>query len=410
MRRYAPDADAALATHLQHLDTHGLAYGVLVQPSFLGTDNRYMLQALRARPQRLRGVAVVDDNTGEDHLQALADAGVVGMRLNLIGLPLPDLNAPGWRRVLEQANTLGWHVELHLQAGRLPDLLPTLLAAGCRVVVDHFGRPDPALGVRDPGFGYLLQQAGSGRVGQAVRALPHLARRRLRRLGAAGHRAVAAGLCGRAIALGQRLAAHPARGSGQLSGGRALDARLAGPAGRCRLAAGRAGRSAVELFRFPSPIQIQETHHEIPVQTHRRLVGGRRLISAVAGMAAPAAAAAAANYPERPVTLVVTYPPGGTVDVVARLIGPRLSAELGQPVVIENRGGAGGMIGGAQVAKAQPDGYTLMLDASNHAQNPAIHARMQFDTLKAFAPVRCRCACPMCWWWRLRRPSRACRT
>ncbi len=55
------------------------------------------------------------------------------------------------------------------------------------------------------------------------------------------------------------------------------------------------------------------------------------LISAVAGMAAPAAAAAAANYPERPVTLVVTYPPGGTVDVVARLIGPRLSAELGQP-------------------------------------------------------------------------------
>src|SRR2546427_11433202 len=82
-----------------------------------------------------------------------------------------------------------------------------------------------------------------------------------------------------------------------------------------------------------------------------------------------AAAAAVANYPERPVTLVVTYPPGGTVDVVARLIGPRLSAELGQPVVIENRGGAGGMIGGAQVAKAQPDGYTLMLDASNHAQN-----------------------------------------
>lgn len=107
------------------------------------------------------------------------------------------------------------------------------------------------------------------------------------------------------------------------------------------------------------------------------------LLASLAGFAAPAAAA----WPDRPVTLVVTYPPGGTVDVVARLIGPRLSAELGQPVVIENRGGAGGMIGGAQVAKAQPDGYTLMLDASNHAQNPAIHARMQFDTLKAFAPV-----------------------
>ena len=118
----------------------------------------------------------------------------------------------------------------------------------------------------------------------------------------------------------------------------------------------------------------------------RRLAGtlvAAGLMASLAGFA-PAAAAA---WPERPVTLLVTYPPGGTVDVVARLIGPRLSAELGQPVVIENRGGAGGMIGGAQVAKAQPDGYTLMLDASNHAQNPAIHARMQFDTLKAFAPV-----------------------
>src|SRR5260221_546473 len=144
-RRYAPDEDALLGTYLHHLDTHGMAHGVLVQPSFLGTDNSYLLQALRAQPQRLRGVAVVDESTGDEQLQALADAGVVGMRLNLIGLPLPDLNAPGWRRVLEQANTLGWHVELHLQAGRLPDLLPALLAAGCRVVVDHFGRPDPAL-------------------------------------------------------------------------------------------------------------------------------------------------------------------------------------------------------------------------------------------------------------------------
>jgi len=104
---------------------------------------------------------------------------------------------------------------------------------------------------------------------------------------------------------------------------------------------------------------------------------------AVFGASAPSAAA----YPERPVTLVVTYPPGGTVDVVARLIGPKLSQKLGQPVVIENRGGAGGMIGGAVVARAKPDGYTLMLDASNHSQNPALNSKMTFDTLKDFAPV-----------------------
>ena len=112
----------------------------------------------------------------------------------------------------------------------------------------------------------------------------------------------------------------------------------------------------------------------------------RRAI-AVAGATLLAASAAAAAYPERPVTLVVTYPPGGTVDVVARLLGPKLAEKLGQAVVIENRGGAGGMIGGAVVAKAKPDGYTLMLDASNHSQNPALQPSMQFDTLKDFAPV-----------------------
>lgn len=106
-----------------------------------------------------------------------------------------------------------------------------------------------------------------------------------------------------------------------------------------------------------------------------------------AAVMATATAAAAAAYPERPITLVVTYPPGGTVDVVARLLGPRLAAVLGQPVIIENRGGAGGMIGGAVVAKAAPDGYTLMLDASNHGQNPALHSKMMFDTLRDFAPV-----------------------
>jgi len=121
------------------------------------------------------------------------------------------------------------------------------------------------------------------------------------------------------------------------------------------------------------------------VRATRRVSGWLRVAAAVLAFGAVATAHAA--YPERPVTLVVTYPPGGTVDVVARLLGPKLADALGQPVVIENRGGAGGMIGGAVVAKAKPDGYTLMLDASNHGQNPALHSRMQFDTLTAFAPV-----------------------
>jgi tripartite-type tricarboxylate transporter receptor subunit TctC len=96
--------------------------------------------------------------------------------------------------------------------------------------------------------------------------------------------------------------------------------------------------------------------------------------------------ASAQTWPAKPVRLVVSYPPGGTVDAVARIVAPRLSARLGQPVVIDNRGGAGGAIGGDLVAKSAPDGYTVMLDASNHAQNPALR-KMPFDTLRDLAPV-----------------------
>ena len=91
-------------------------------------------------------------------------------------------------------------------------------------------------------------------------------------------------------------------------------------------------------------------------------------------------------WPSKPVRLVVSYPPGGTVDAVARIVAPKLSAKLGQPVVIDNRGGAGGAIGGDLVAKSAPDGYTVLLDASNHAQNPALR-KMPFDTLRELSPV-----------------------
>ena len=113
----------------------------------------------------------------------------------------------------------------------------------------------------------------------------------------------------------------------------------------------------------------------------------RLLLSAALVLLASAGLPVCAAYPERPITLVVTYPPGGTADLVARLLAPEVAKDLGQNVVVENRGGAGGMIGGALVAKAAPDGYTIMLDAANHAQNPAVQPKMLFDTLKDFAPI-----------------------
>lgn len=94
-----------------------------------------------------------------------------------------------------------------------------------------------------------------------------------------------------------------------------------------------------------------------------------------------------ASYPTKPITLVVTYPPGGGADAMARLVAPKLSEALGQSVVVDNKPGAGGQIGAAAVAKAPADGYTIMLDASSFAVNPALYPKLPYDSLKAFRPI-----------------------
>jgi len=99
-------------------------------------------------------------------------------------------------------------------------------------------------------------------------------------------------------------------------------------------------------------------------------------------------ARAQADYPNRPVTLVVTVPPGGAADFVARLIGNKLSEALGQSVVISNRAGAGGTTAAVQVSKTDPDGYTLLLNTiATHGIGPHIYANLGYDPVKDFAPV-----------------------
>lgn len=107
--------------------------------------------------------------------------------------------------------------------------------------------------------------------------------------------------------------------------------------------------------------------------------------AAVAGIAI--AATSADTYPDKPIRLIVSYPAGGSVDVAARILQEPLSKGLKQSVVIENKGGAGGTIGTAQVVNAAPDGYTLLLTLSSHTINPAIYAALPFDTEKDLAPV-----------------------
>src|SRR5258708_11368717 len=107
------------------------------------------------------------------------------------------------------------------------------------------------------------------------------------------------------------------------------------------------------------------------------------LLALVSGLHAPAWA----QYPARPIRLVVPAAPGGGTDIVTRSVAPALSENLGQTVVIENRGGAGGVIGSELVAKAAPDGYTLLMLYVSHATKPTLSQTLPYDTLRDFAPI-----------------------
>jgi predicted TIM-barrel fold metal-dependent hydrolase len=162
-RRYAPDYDATLTDYLVTLDASGITHGVLVQPSFLGTDNSFMLHGLQAARDRLRGIVMIDPATTKEELVALDRAGVVGLRLNLIGKPIPAFDAEPWPAFFKIVADLGWQIEVHREARDLEGVLGPLLRSGVIVVVDHFGRPDTKLGVDDPGFRFLLS-AGAQRL------------------------------------------------------------------------------------------------------------------------------------------------------------------------------------------------------------------------------------------------------
>ena len=162
--RYSPDYDAKLENYLAMLDANGMTNGVLVQPSFLGTDNSYIVECLGAAKGRVRAIAVVEPSVSADELKRLNDAGVVGLRLNLVGRPLPDLASPVWQAHLAAVAKLGWQVEVQRAAADLPVLAPPILASGVNLVIDYFGLPDPKAGVGDPGFLALMQLAKTRRV------------------------------------------------------------------------------------------------------------------------------------------------------------------------------------------------------------------------------------------------------
>jgi tripartite-type tricarboxylate transporter receptor subunit TctC len=110
-------------------------------------------------------------------------------------------------------------------------------------------------------------------------------------------------------------------------------------------------------------------------------------VAAAAALALAAGLAVAQDYPTKPIRVIVPYPPGGGTDVVARIISEPLAAELGQPIVIDNRGGAAGNVGTDLAAKAPADGYTILLTLSSHTINPKLYDKLPFDVEKDFVPI-----------------------
>ncbi|MBA2689803.1 MAG: tripartite tricarboxylate transporter substrate binding protein [Burkholderiales bacterium] len=123
----------------------------------------------------------------------------------------------------------------------------------------------------------------------------------------------------------------------------------------------------------------------------------RALLAIFAALCAMVTAptAQADDWPSKPITIVVPFPPGGSVDAIARILGAQLTTQLGQRVVVENRAGGSGSIGTANVAKAAPDGYTFVLVFDTHAVNPSLIPKMPFDTLKDLTPIMLLGTAPM---------------
>jgi len=105
------------------------------------------------------------------------------------------------------------------------------------------------------------------------------------------------------------------------------------------------------------------------------------------GVLCAGTALAQTMYPDKPLRFVVPYPPGGGTDVIARIVQERFGAALGQAIIIDNKGGAGGSVGSELVARAAPDGYTVLFTLSSHTINPAIYPKLSFDTIKDFEAI-----------------------
>ena len=168
--RHQLDYDFTIDEYQAILAAHGVDYAVIAAASPFGDYNDYTLESIRGRA-RLRGTVILEPTVDRYTLAAMKDDGIVGVRLPYISMAeLPDLSSFENRRTLRRFADLNWHVHLHLDGPRIPQVLPHLEQAGLNIVVDHFGRPDPAQGIACAGFQTLLRSIEKGRTWVKVSA------------------------------------------------------------------------------------------------------------------------------------------------------------------------------------------------------------------------------------------------
>ncbi|GAA0283485.1 amidohydrolase family protein [Alteraurantiacibacter aestuarii] len=157
-----PDYEFNAADLLAQLDENGVELAVLSGLSISGAYNDYMIRALRQH-RRMRGTVIVDAPSSLYELERMQEDGIVGIRLQLARCDeLPDFESFDYRVLLRRVRDLDWHVQLAIEGSRLPGVLENLLASGVKVVVDHFGHPDPADPLGCPGFAAMLRAVDSG--------------------------------------------------------------------------------------------------------------------------------------------------------------------------------------------------------------------------------------------------------
>ena len=164
---YVPERSqrGTVAHFLAVLDAHELTHGLVVAAQPYGHDNRCTLDSIAASDERLKGIALAKPAISDRDLAALADRGIVGIRMNLSTYGMRELIEPGAERLLARIKEMNWFLQIHCEKDELADAAPLLHRSGLRIIVDHFGRPDIARGIDQPGFAALLE---FGKRGNAI--------------------------------------------------------------------------------------------------------------------------------------------------------------------------------------------------------------------------------------------------